>query len=99
MCVEPVEDRTCPHCGTVFRYAELCKLHIKRTCSQQCKCVDCNKEFPTRLELKEHIRDVHKQGSQPRQVADSSPVPVKKVGEQTKHAQCYNLQLVLNQII
>ena len=63
ICIEPVEDRTCPHCGIVFRYAELCQLHIKRTCIQQRspRCEDCNIVFPTRLELKENIRTVHEQ--------------------------------------
>ena len=80
VCIEPVEARTCPHCGSVFRYAELCKLHIKRTCIQQNspKCEECNTTFPTRLELKEHIRAVHKQD---RPAANGSPVPVKKVSE------------------
>ena len=61
VCTEPVEDRTCPHCGITFRYAALCQLHIKRTClhKRSPRCEECDEEFPTRLELKDHIRTVH----------------------------------------
>jgi KRAB domain-containing zinc finger protein len=58
---EPLEDRTCPNCGVVFRYAALCRLHVKRTCLRQRSpwCETCKAAFNSKLELKEHIRKVH----------------------------------------
>ena len=60
--LEPAAERTCPNCGKIFRYATLCKLHIKRTCLADraiTACKKCQRTFDTRQQLKTHIRSEH----------------------------------------
>lgn len=64
---EPVEDRTCPNCSRVFKYATLCKLHLKRTCLKKSSppaCDHCNTLFTTQAELKQHKRTCYHQDDQ-----------------------------------
>ena len=58
---EPVSARTCPNCGKVFKYATLCKVHVKRTCKNKTKCDRCDISFQNKSELKYHIRSSHDQ--------------------------------------
>ncbi len=63
--LEPAAERTCPFCGKLFRYATLCKLHVKRTCRstavprQSISCDQCDQPFDTRKQLSRHVRTEH----------------------------------------
>jgi len=59
--LEPIEDRTCPHCRKVFDYATLCRKHIKRKCKSMMKgkCDHCDLVFESGVKLKEHIKTEH----------------------------------------
>ncbi|XP_023335502.1 gastrula zinc finger protein XlCGF26.1 [Eurytemora carolleeae] len=58
--IEPVSARTCSNCDKVFKYATLCKLHMKRTCNyKNHKCDICELDFTTLKLLKEHTVRSH----------------------------------------
>ena len=56
----PVQARTCKHCDKVFKYATLCKLHIKRTCTKVIrKCDKCGLQFKSASQIKDHNMSVN----------------------------------------